>query len=57
MFGKTGFVGLGIMGRPMAENLAMAAAAHELLVAGQAAGHGKESQPAIFELWRRQGGE
>ncbi|MGA2642192.1 MAG: NAD(P)-dependent oxidoreductase [Spirochaetia bacterium] len=29
----------------------MTAAAHELYVAGQAAGHGKESQPALFELW------
>jgi hypothetical protein len=29
----------------------MTAAAHELFVAGQAAGHGKKSQPALFELW------
>ncbi|MGO9310515.1 MAG: NAD(P)-dependent oxidoreductase [Spirochaetia bacterium] len=31
----------------------MTDAAHELFVAGRAAGHGKKSQPAIFELWRR----
>jgi 2-hydroxy-3-oxopropionate reductase len=31
----------------------MTAAAHELFVAGQAAGHGRESQPALFELWNR----
>jgi 2-hydroxy-3-oxopropionate reductase len=31
----------------------MTAAAHELFVAGQAAGHGAESQPALYELWRR----
>jgi 2-hydroxy-3-oxopropionate reductase len=30
----------------------MTAAAHELLVAAQAAGHGARSQPALFELWR-----
>jgi 2-hydroxy-3-oxopropionate reductase len=30
----------------------MTAMAHEVLVAGQAAGHGKNSQPAIYELWR-----
>ncbi len=35
----------------------MTAVAHEVLVAGQAAGRGKESQPAIVELWRRLGGE
>jgi 2-hydroxy-3-oxopropionate reductase len=34
----------------------MTAAAHEIFVAGQAAGHGKSSQPALFELWLRQGG-
>ena len=34
----------------------MTAAAHEVFVAGQAAGHGKRSQPAIFELWSRGGG-
>ena len=34
----------------------MSAAAHELYVAGQAAGFGKKSQPALFELWSRQGG-
>jgi 2-hydroxy-3-oxopropionate reductase len=33
----------------------MTAAAHEILVAGQAAGYGKRSQPAIFELWKRTG--
>lgn len=33
----------------------MTATAHELLVAGQAAGHGGKSQPALFELWRRPG--
>jgi len=31
----------------------MTAAAHEILVAGQAAGYGKSSQPAIYELWNR----
>jgi len=31
----------------------MTAAAHELYVAGQAAGYGKSSQPALFELWSR----
>ena len=30
----------------------MTAMAHEVLVAGQAAGYGKSSQPAIYELWR-----
>ena len=35
----------------------MTAAAHEVFVAGQAAGRGKESQPAVIELWRRLGGE
>lgn len=34
----------------------MTVAAHEIFVAGQAAGHGKSSQPALFELWARQGG-
>jgi 2-hydroxy-3-oxopropionate reductase len=34
----------------------MTAAAHELLVAGQAAGHGAESQPALYELWGRRDG-
>jgi 2-hydroxy-3-oxopropionate reductase len=34
----------------------MTAAAHEIFVAGQAAGNGKRSQPAIFELWNRPGG-
>jgi len=34
----------------------MTAAAHELLVAGQAEGHGAESQPALFELWALRGG-
>ena len=32
----------------------MTATAHELFVAGQAAGHGGKSQPALFELWSRQ---
>jgi 2-hydroxy-3-oxopropionate reductase len=31
----------------------MTAAAHEIFVAGQAAGRGGASQPAIVELWRR----
>lgn len=35
----------------------MTAAAHELFVAGQAEGRGKESQPALIELWLRRGGE
>lgn len=30
----------------------LTAAAHEVLVAGQSAGHGRESQPALFELYR-----
>ena len=30
----------------------MTAAAHELYVAGQAAGFGQQAQPALFELWR-----
>jgi len=30
----------------------MTAMAHEVLVAGQAAGHGRSSQPAIIEMWR-----
>jgi 2-hydroxy-3-oxopropionate reductase len=34
----------------------MTAAAHEIFVAGQAAGRGKESQPVVFELWNRSGG-
>jgi 2-hydroxy-3-oxopropionate reductase len=34
----------------------MTAAAHEVFVAGQAEGHGAESQPALFELWARRGG-
>jgi len=34
----------------------MTAAAHEVFIAGQAAGNGKRSQPAIFELWNRSGG-
>jgi 2-hydroxy-3-oxopropionate reductase len=33
----------------------MTAAAHEILVAGQAAGWGAFSQPAIIELWRKMG--
>ncbi len=33
----------------------MTATAHELFVSGQAAGHGAESQPALYELWERQG--
>ncbi|HTO24076.1 MAG TPA: NAD(P)-binding domain-containing protein [Spirochaetia bacterium] len=34
-------------------SIPMTAAAHEILVAGQAAGYGKSSQPAIYELWNR----
>jgi 2-hydroxy-3-oxopropionate reductase len=34
----------------------MTAAAHEIFVAGQAAGFGKYSQPAIIELWNRKEG-
>ena len=34
----------------------MTAAAHEVFVAGQAAGKGAQSQPAIIELWRQRGG-
>jgi 2-hydroxy-3-oxopropionate reductase len=34
----------------------MSAAAHELYVAGQSAGFGKNSQPALFELFRRKDG-
>jgi len=34
----------------------MAAAAHELFVAGQAEGRGAESQPALFDLWSPKGG-
>ena len=30
----------------------MTAAAHEIFVAGQAAGKGRQSQPAIIEMWR-----
>jgi 2-hydroxy-3-oxopropionate reductase len=30
----------------------MSALAHEVFVAGQAAGRGKESQPSVIELWR-----
>ena len=37
-------------------SIPMTEAAHEIFVAGQAAGHGKRSQPAIFELWNRPGG-
>jgi len=38
-------------------SIPMTAAAHEILVAGQAAGYGKSSQPAIYELWNRTGGK
>ncbi len=34
----------------------MTAAAHEVFVAGQAAGHGARSQPALYELWERDRG-
>jgi len=34
----------------------MTAAAHEVFVAGQAAGKGASAQPAIIELWRERGG-
>ena len=34
----------------------MTAAAHELYIAGQAAGFGKQAQPALFELWSRKEG-
>jgi 3-hydroxyisobutyrate dehydrogenase-like beta-hydroxyacid dehydrogenase len=34
----------------------MTAAAHEIYVAGQAAGNGAYAQPAIIELWSRKGG-
>ena len=34
----------------------MSALAHEVFVAGQAAGHGKESQPSVIELWRAASG-
>ena len=34
----------------------MTAAAHEVYVGGQAAGVGKKSQPALFELWSRKVG-
>ena len=34
----------------------MTAAAHEIYVAGQAAGNGKYAQPAIIELWGDRGG-
>ena len=33
----------------------MTAVTHELLVAGQAAGLGAKSQPALFELWKQSG--
>jgi 2-hydroxy-3-oxopropionate reductase len=33
----------------------MTAAAHELFVAGQAAGKGASAQPAVIELWRERG--
>ncbi len=33
----------------------MSALAHEVFVAGQAAGHGRESQPSVIELWRAAG--
>ena len=35
----------------------MTAMAHEVFVAGQAAGRGRDSQPAIIELWRERGGD
>jgi 2-hydroxy-3-oxopropionate reductase len=35
----------------------MTSMAHEIFVAGQAAGRGGDSQPAIGELWRDRGGE
>ena len=35
----------------------MTAAAHEVFVAGQAAGNGALSQPAIIHLWREPGGD
>jgi 2-hydroxy-3-oxopropionate reductase len=35
----------------------MTAAAHEIYVAGQAAGNGRYAQPAIVELWRDRGGD
>jgi 3-hydroxyisobutyrate dehydrogenase-like beta-hydroxyacid dehydrogenase len=35
----------------------MTAAAHEIYVAGQAAGNGRSAQPAIIELWRARGGD
>ncbi len=35
----------------------MTAAAHEIFVAGQAAGKGRSAQPAIIELWRDRGGD
>jgi 2-hydroxy-3-oxopropionate reductase len=34
----------------------MTAAAHEVFVAGQAAGKGASAQPAVIELWRERGG-
>ncbi len=34
----------------------MMAAAREIFVAGQAAGYGRSSQPALFALWHMQGG-
>jgi 2-hydroxy-3-oxopropionate reductase len=35
----------------------MTAMAHEIFVAGQAAGRGRSAQPAIIELWRSRGGK
>ena len=35
----------------------MTSLAHELYVAGQASGRGKEAQPALIELWRALGGK
>lgn len=35
----------------------MTATAHEVFVAGQAAGKGRYAQPAIVELWREKGGD
>jgi 2-hydroxy-3-oxopropionate reductase len=34
----------------------MSALAHEVFVAGQAAGRGAQSQPSLIELWRAAGG-
>jgi 2-hydroxy-3-oxopropionate reductase len=33
-------------------SIPVSAAVHEVFVAGQAAGHGAQSQPSIIELWR-----